>query len=84
MEKGLNKEKNQSATSQDDTDSNKALGERENLTSRYKNIFQQNNVIIFLPINLSICFWCSKEQSHGDCPFEYPQHMFRLRNKKII
>ena len=26
MEKGLNKEKNQSATSQDDTDSNKALG----------------------------------------------------------
>ena len=26
VEKGLNKEKNQSATSQDDTDSNKALG----------------------------------------------------------
>ena len=27
VEKGLNKEKNQSATSQDETDSNKALGE---------------------------------------------------------
>ena len=36
---------------------------------------------IFLPINLSICFECSKEPSHRDGPFEYPQHMFWLRNK---
>ena len=26
---------------------------------------------------------CSKEPSHGDGSFEYPQHMFWLRNKKI-
>ena len=34
---------------------------------------------IFLPISLNICFGCSKEPSH---PFEYPQHMFLLRNRK--
>ena len=38
-------------------------------------------VFIFLPSNLNICFECSKELSHGDGTFEYPQHMFRLRNK---
>ena len=38
---------------------------------------------IFLPISLSICFGCSKEPSHWDSSFEYPQHMFWLRNKKI-
>ena len=27
-------------------------------------------------------FWCSKEPSHLDGSFEYPQHMFWLRNKK--
>ena len=37
-------------------------------------------VIIFLPINLNMCFGCSKELSHGS--FEYTQHMFWLRNKK--
>ena len=35
--------------------------------------------IIFLSIT---CFGCSKEPSHPDCSFEYPQHMFWLRNKK--
>ena len=30
-----------------------------------------------------MCFVCSKEPSHGDGSFEYPQHMFWLRNKKI-
>ena len=40
-------------------------------------------VIIFLPINLNICFGCSKEPSQWDGSFEYPQHMFCLRNKKI-
>ena len=29
-----------------------------------------------------MCFGCSKEPSHGS--FEYPQHMFWFRNKKII
>ena len=27
-------------------------------------------------------FGCSKETSHPDSSFEYPQHMFWLRNKK--
>ena len=39
-------------------------------------------VIIFLPINLNTCFGCSKEPSYRDGSFEYPQHMFLLRNKK--
>ena len=29
-----------------------------------------------------MCFVCSKEPSHQGGSFEYPQHMFRLRNKK--
>ena len=29
-----------------------------------------------------MCFGCSKEPSHRDDSFEYPQHMFWLRNKK--
>ena len=38
---------------------------------------------IFLSINFDMCFGCSKEPSHRDGSFEYPQHMFWLRNKKI-
>ena len=41
-------------------------------------------VNIFLPISFNICFRCSKELSHlshWDSSFEYPQHMFWLRNK---
>ena len=30
-----------------------------------------------------MCFVCSKEPSHRDGSFEYPQHMLLLRNKKI-
>ena len=41
------------------------------------------NVNIFLLISFNICFGYSKEPSHWDCSFEYPQHMFWLRNKKI-
>ena len=37
---------------------------------------------ISLPINLNTCFGCSKEPSHWDGSFEYPQHMFWFRNKK--
>ena len=29
-----------------------------------------------------MCFGCSKETSHRDGSFEYPQHMFCFRNKK--
>ena len=39
-------------------------------------------MVIFLSISLNICFGCSKEPSHQDGSFEYPQHMFWLRNKK--
>ena len=31
-----------------------------------------------------MCFGWSKEPSHWDGSFDYPQHMFWLRNKKII
>ena len=47
-------------------------------------IFQRKIVNIYLPINFSACFWCSKEPSHWDGSFEYPQHMFWLINKKIV
>ena len=38
--------------------------------------------IIFLSISLNTCFGSSKEPSHGDGSFEYPEHMFWLRNTK--
>ena len=38
---------------------------------------------IFLDISLNVCFGCLKELSHRDGSFEYLQHMFWLRNKKI-
>ena len=41
------------------------------------------NVDIFLTISRNVCFECSKEPSHRGGSFEYPQHMFWLRNKKI-
>ena len=48
----------------------------------------QNNfrkiAIIFLPIILNMCYGCSKEPSHRDGSFEYPQHMFWLRIKKKV
>ena len=40
------------------------------------------NIILLIICN--ICFVCSKESSHCDVSFEYSQHMFWLRNKKII
>ena len=45
---------------------------------------QRKIVNIFLPISFSLCFGCSKEPSHWDGTFEFPQHMFWLRNQKII
>ena len=46
--------------------------------------FQRKVVNIFYPIRLSICFGCSKEPFHRDGSFDYPQHMFLMRNKKVI
>ena len=51
--------------------------------SRYRKNFERKNVDIFLTISRNVCFGCSKEPSHRDGSFEYPQHMFPLRNKKI-
>ena len=49
---------------------------------RVKQFFSVKIAIIFLFINLYMCFGCSKELSHRDGSFEYPQHMFWLSNKK--
>ena len=46
--------------------------------------FERKIVIILLSISLNMCFGCSKESSHWDGSFEYPQHMLWLRNKKNI
>ena len=43
---------------------------------------QRNIAIIFLSISLNMCFGYSKEPSHRDGSFEYPQHMYWLRSKK--
>ena len=45
--------------------------------------FLRKNVIIFLFINFNMYFGRSKEPSHWDGSFEYPQHMFWLTNEKI-
>ena len=47
-----------------------------------KQTFSRKMAIIFFLISLNMCFGCSKEPSHRDGSFEYPQHMFWLRNKK--
>ena len=39
---------------------------------------------IFLSISFDICFGCSKEPPHRDGSFEYPQHIFLLRNKIVL
>ena len=38
----------------------------------------------FFLSSLNMCFVCSKEPSHWDGSFEYPEPMFWLRNKEII
>ena len=45
--------------------------------------FQSKIGNIFLPISFNLCFGCSKEPSHSDGSFEYPQHIFWLRNRKV-
>ena len=46
-------------------------------------IFERKIVNICLPISFNICFGCSKELFHWEGSFEYPQHVFWLRNKKF-
>ena len=41
------------------------------------------NAIIFLPSSQNMGSGCPKDPSHLDGSFEYPQHVFWLRNKKI-
>ena len=48
-----------------------------------KKKIERKIVNIFLPISFNICFGCSKEPSHCDGSFDYPQNMLWLRNKKI-
>ena len=35
-----------------------------------------------LSVNLNMCFGCSEEPSHRDSSFEYPQHIFWMRNER--
>ena len=51
------------------------------LTGLDKENFQSK--IVSYPKFSNFCV-CSKEPSHSDGSFEYPQHMFWFRNKKII
>ena len=37
--------------------------------------FLRKNVNIFLPNSFNLCFGCSKEPSHLDGSFEYPQYV---------
>ena len=46
-------------------------------------LLEHKNVMNFLSISLNMCLGCSKEPSHRDGSFEYPQYMFWLRNKKF-
>ena len=52
----------------------------ENIIGLDKQKFQRKIVNIFLPINFNICFGCSKEPSHWDGSFEYPQHIIGKLN----
>ena len=49
-----------------------------------KQIFLLRKIAIFFffSISLNMCFGCSKGPSHPGSSFEYPQHMFWLRNNK--
>ena len=49
----------------------------------WKQTFVCKNFTIFLPIYFNLCFGCSKEPSRRDGSFEYPQHLFLLRNAKL-
>ena len=51
--------------------------------------FEGKIVIIFLPINLNMCFELlgAQKNRHGDGAFEYPQHMLwleRIYNRALL
>ena len=54
------------------------------VTGPNKQNFEHKVLNFFLSISFNISLGCSKEPSHGHGSFEYPQHIFWLRNKKII
>ena len=68
------------------------LNKQELLSSNKKNkvigldkqFLERKIVNCFLPITFYILFGRSKEPSHWDGSFKWPQHMFWLRNKKIV
>ena len=45
---------------------------------------QKNFSVKFLPIIFSIYFGCSKEPSHSDVSFDYPQHIFGCEIKYTL
>ena len=47
-----------------------------------RRIYVKEGIIFIHQFNIG--FGCSKEPCHWDGSFEYPQHMFWFRNKKII
>ena len=46
--------------------------------------YERKIVIIFLPINLNMCFWVLKRTVSSRRFFWVPQHMFWVRNKENI
>ena len=56
------------------------FGKYQSIGPDKQNKNQRKIVIIFLSISLNMCFGCSNEPSHQEGSFEYPQHMFWLRN----
>ena len=52
------------------------------LNTILRKFYLRKILVIFLPIDLNMCFGCSKEPSHRDGSFKYPQHMFWLRNNE--
>ena len=61
---------------------NKLCDSQAEVWNVYIKIVMRKIVIIFLSVSLNMCFRCSKEPSHRDGSFEYPQHMFWLRNNE--
>ena len=43
-------------------------------------LFERKSENTFLPITFNICLGSSKEPSHREGSFEYPKHMFWMRN----
>ena len=63
------------------------IRERRHWMPLAKGQLSKNNLrkieIIFLSISLNMCFGCSKEPSHRDGSFEYPQQKIRKNNFQL-